>query len=131
MTEKNIEQEFFEVFRIEPKEIYEYKLYWAGQKKLTKSEYENLPDKHNWELKENLGKIYPPITPEIVLGMLQIILNNEMAKRNVLHRFKFYYSDENEINIKEILLKICIKIQKDDLFQKKVQEQIKELFDVK
>lgn len=105
-----IEKEFFEAFGTEPKEPCKYG-YGCGHAKPC------CPRK----------KCLPPITADIILGLMQIILEY-IDKNNceTLHvnngQFYFdFYSASGE-NIKECVLLLCIQIKN------KIQTEVRNLF---
>lgn len=113
-----IEQEFFEAFGIEPKCITE--------------EIGNILGFCNTAIKY----IYPPITPEIVLGLIKIIIskdyvfniwetnmftNNDKYIANASNSVRHdIYGRSNTFN--DTILSLCIKL-KDE-----IQDQVRELF---
>lgn len=124
-----IEQEFFETFEVDkiygtwvdyadypldyyPQYHYEcFKTYKGAKYKMSN----NLYNSETGELEDNkIDEHYPPITPEIVLGLITILVKKHC-------NLTLYWGLPK---LTEQILKQCIKDSKD----KQIQDQVKALF---
>ena len=123
-----MKKEFFEAFGIEPT------IKWLGN---------NFSSGKQWftyEIRDKFGninetkKFYPPITPEIVLGLEEIIRQNNKIKLELIFGSEFVYRYElireygsihNRISHKsrkDALLKLCIQLKHE------LQSEVQQLF---
>jgi hypothetical protein len=143
MQNEQIEQEFFEAFGIEP--TCERSCLDCPDFETSKNgiEWANRPCPNNCEFLSERN--YPPITPEIVLGLMQIILEY-IDKKNEEHVYHYFltkykvgnkyafgmqHSENDEIigeypeygkTNEEAMLSLCLKL-KDE-----IKEDIKKIF---
>jgi hypothetical protein len=119
-----IEQEFFEAFGIEPEIIYEYNFNLSNNPKYsTRAKYVvvNLC-KQGYKVESvKIIKLYPPITPEIILELMQLIFDATLKKYPKTTGLNF----DIKRDIKEQILSGCIQLQPE------IQDQVRGLFNGK
>lgn len=127
-----IEQKFFKAFKIEPEIIYEYNFNLSNNPKYsTRAKYVVIDlCKQGYKVESvKIIKLYPTITPEIILRLEDIIINKyyNLILNKAEDDYPYQYETKDLFTDwcktkEEALLSLCIGC-KDE-----IQDQVKELF---